>query len=288
MAEGAAELGGKGRGHFALAHHLRPCGIGDIQDLEPAPRAAEIGQVVVGSDIGEVDKAGIGVVALPAVPLFLTGLLCLIAEELAGIPPAPHLDRLRRIGNVDDAVNEILKPGCRGREVQITPAVVREAVDTSAAAVLGVACGPEGELFRMLGILLQRENVHTAGGRSKMLRCRAVQKFQAVAVGHDHQIVADLHLRRGHVGIDLRVHYRHVLDMARVGRVRHIKDLDTVAEEAAAVEVVFPLRRFIDLGLEEIVVITVVMSQHFHILDIAFVSRAFGVKPVAHHAEPPC
>ena len=129
--------------------------------------------------------------------------------------------------------------------------------------------------------------MHAAGCGGKVLRRGAVQKFQAIAVGNDHQIVADLNLRRGHIGIDFRIHNRHVLDMARVGRVGHIQNLHAVAKEASAIEVVFALCRFINLRLEKIVVVTVVVSQNFHVFDIAFVSRAFGVK-IAAHAEPPC
>ena len=166
--------------------------------------------------------------------------------------------------------------------MDVTTAVVGEAVDAGAAAVLRVAGGPEGELFGMLRVFLQGEDVDAAGCGFKVLGCGSMQEGQAVAVGHDHQIVTDLNLGSGHIGINLRVHHRHILHVAGIGRIGHVQNLHAVAEEAAAVEIVFSVFGFVELGLEEVVVVTVVMGQNLHVLDIALVAGALGVEFLAH------
>ena len=287
VAQSAAELGGEGRGHLALADDLGPLGIGNVEDLEAAAGAAQIREIVVGAHIGEVDEAGVGVVALPAVPLLFAGLFGLIAEELAGVPPAANFHRVRGVCDVHDAVDEILEADGCCRQMQIPAAVIAEPVH-AAAPVLGVAGGPKGELLRVLGIFLQREDVHAAGSGLIVLRRGAVEELQAVAVGDDQQVVCHLALGGGHIGILLRVHHRHILHMAGIGGIGDVQDLHAVAVEAAAVEVILSVRGLVDLGLEQIMIVAVVVREHLHVFDVALVAGALRIELLCHDKTSCC
>ena len=54
------------------------------------------------------------------------------------------------------------------------------------------------------------------------------------------------------------------------------------AEEAAAIEIVLPVLGFVELGLEEVVIVAVVVGQDLHVLDIALIAGALGIKFFAH------
>ena len=111
-----------------------------------------------------------------------------------------------------------------------------------------------------------------------MLGRGTVQEGQAVAVGDDEQVVRDLALGGGHVGIDFGIHHGHVLHMPGVGRVGHIQDLHAVAEDAASVEVILAVLGLVQLGLEKVVVVAVVVGEDLHIFDVALVVGTLGIK----------
>ena len=164
--------------------------------------------------------------------------------------------------------------------MDIAAAVVSEAVNARGRTV--IAGGPERKIFGMLGVFLQAEDMNPAGCGLIVFGCGAVQEFQAVAVGDDHQFFADLDFGGGHIGMLHRVHDRHVLDVAGVGGVGHINDLNTVTEETAAVEIIFAVLRLIKLRLEKVVVISVVVTDDLHVLDITFIAGTLGIKLFAH------
>ena len=91
----------------------------------------------------------------------------------------------------------------------------------------------------MFGILLQAVNMYAAGRRLVVFGRRAVQEFQAVAVRHDHQIIADLDLGGRHIRIDLRIHHVHILNGFRIGRICHVYDLDACALKTSSVKIIF-------------------------------------------------
>ena len=130
----------------------------------------------------------------------------------------------------------------------------------------------------MFRVILEAVDRDTARCRLVVLRRRSVKERQAIAVRYDHQIIADLDLRSGHVRIDLRIHHRHILYSPRVGRVCDLDDLYSVSEIASAVQVVPSILCLVELSLEEIMLVSIMESDYLQILDISLITGTLGIE----------
>ena len=268
---GAGELAGEGALQLELADLLGPGDVGDVQNDEALAVVGQIGQVAHHErrpvELGPVHE-------LPVLGA-VHGVLALLQAvgELAGHPPAAHLHRVGGVDDVQDAVDVAGVARAVGRQVDVAPAVVEEAVHAHAVLHAGL---PLAQQLGVDGIGLDVEDLQAA--QALVAGLAAVEEGDAAAGGADHQAVGHLNLGGVGGGVLLGIAGLQPVDHLGLGGVGHVHHVPAGAAEGAAVHVIAPVVGLMEGHLEGVDAVQIAEAHDLHVLDIALVLRAFGVK----------